>query len=116
MVNYADAYGIHSLAAAIIFLVIYTPFVPFYIWTSVKSRTFVYYMLTLFCVSGYISAFQTTEHLPERLSSPICCIFTPRHLSRFRFSGFEVELAYRRASYLQCRFLWCSLLYIYPRP
>jgi hypothetical protein len=62
MVNYADAYGIHSLAAAIIFLVIYTPFVPFYIWTSVKSRTFVYYMLTLFCVSEYLSAFQTTQN------------------------------------------------------
>jgi len=50
MVNYADAYGIHSLAAAIIFLVIYTPFVPFYLWRSVKLRTFVYYMLTFFCV------------------------------------------------------------------
>jgi len=55
MVNYAEAYGIHSLAAAIIFLVIYTPFVPFYIWTSMKTRTFVYYMLTFFCVIRFIA-------------------------------------------------------------
>jgi hypothetical protein len=55
MVNYADAYGIHSLAAAIIFLVIYTPLVPFYVWKSVKSRTFVYYMLTLFCVIRFVA-------------------------------------------------------------
>jgi len=55
MVNYADAYGIHSLAAAIIFLVIYTPFIPFYLWTSMKSRTFVYYVLTFFCVIRFVA-------------------------------------------------------------
>lgn len=48
-INYAHAYGIHSLGAAIFFAVIYAPFVPFYLFRSIRNPTFVYFMLTFFC-------------------------------------------------------------------
>lgn len=61
MTNYAEAYGIHSLAAAIVFIVCYAPFIPYFIFKSIRNPTFVYIMLSLFCVSEYTPMFPVRE-------------------------------------------------------
>ncbi|KAF8189099.1 hypothetical protein K438DRAFT_1907359 [Mycena galopus ATCC 62051] len=47
--DYASAFGIHSLAAAVIFAVLYLPLNLWFIRQSIKNTTYVYIILTLFC-------------------------------------------------------------------
>ncbi|KAK0210031.1 hypothetical protein DFS33DRAFT_1370655 [Desarmillaria ectypa] len=48
-INYADAYGYSSLAAAIIFTIPYVPLCGFFILQSFKNPTYVYIVLSIFC-------------------------------------------------------------------
>ncbi|KAH9915888.1 uncharacterized protein B0H18DRAFT_1124569 [Fomitopsis serialis] len=54
-INYAKAYGIESLAGAIIFTIIYAPLLAFYIFQGIRRRTRVYVVLCLFCLMRVVS-------------------------------------------------------------
>ncbi|KAH7889547.1 hypothetical protein F5I97DRAFT_1924083 [Phlebopus sp. FC_14] len=47
-INYASYAGIHSLAAAVIFAIIYGPLLAFFVLKSVQRPTYVYIILALF--------------------------------------------------------------------
>jgi len=47
--NFAAAIGIHSLAGAIVFSVLYVPLLAFFFVKSFTHPTYVHYILTLFC-------------------------------------------------------------------
>ncbi|KAK0186086.1 hypothetical protein F5146DRAFT_1069176 [Armillaria mellea] len=47
-INYADAYGYHSLAAAIVFAIPYIPLCGFFAFQFIRSPTYVYGALALF--------------------------------------------------------------------
>ncbi|KAH9833500.1 uncharacterized protein C8Q71DRAFT_773771 [Rhodofomes roseus] len=49
-INYAKAYGIDSIAGAIIFTILYIPFLALYVFQGIRRRTRVYFSLTLFCL------------------------------------------------------------------
>ncbi|EPS96607.1 hypothetical protein FOMPIDRAFT_88570 [Fomitopsis schrenkii] len=49
-INYAKAFGIQSLAAAIVFTILYAPLLGLYISQAIRRRTRVYIVLTLFCL------------------------------------------------------------------
>jgi hypothetical protein len=49
-VNFAVLLGIHSLAGPIVFVVLYGLLLPFFLRKSFTHPTYVYYILTLFCV------------------------------------------------------------------
>jgi len=49
-VNYAAAIGIHSLPGAIVFTVLYVPFLAFFFRKSFTHPTYVYHVLTFFCL------------------------------------------------------------------
>ncbi|KAF9021432.1 hypothetical protein BDZ89DRAFT_1199958, partial [Hymenopellis radicata] len=56
-INYAEAYGYSSLAAAIVFAIVYIPLLGFFIFKSIIARTSVYTSLSIFCltrVAGFI--------------------------------------------------------------
>jgi len=48
-INYAKISGIHSVAAGIIFAVVYVPLFIFYIHQSIRRPTYVFIVLSLFC-------------------------------------------------------------------
>lgn len=50
-INYAEYFEIKSLAAAVIFTILYVPLLGFYIFQAIRRRTRVYFILTLFCSS-----------------------------------------------------------------
>lgn len=50
-INYAQFYGIHSVAAAIIFAVAYVPFFGLFVYRSIGRPTYVFIVLALFCAS-----------------------------------------------------------------
>lgn len=52
-INYAKAFGIQSLAAAIVFTILYAPLLGLYISQAIRRRTRVYIVLTLFCLSKF---------------------------------------------------------------
>jgi len=54
--NYAASFGIHSLAAAVIFTLIYFPLLGFFIFKAIARPTYVFFMLCFFC-SVRITAF-----------------------------------------------------------
>ncbi|KAF8844809.1 hypothetical protein BDN67DRAFT_962245 [Paxillus ammoniavirescens] len=47
--NYAAAFGIHSLAAAVIFALVYFPLFGFFIFKAIARPTYVFIMLSFFC-------------------------------------------------------------------
>ncbi|KAF7309270.1 hypothetical protein MIND_00297300 [Mycena indigotica] len=49
-INYAAFSGIHSTAAAIVFAAVYAPLGLWFIRQSIKNTTYVYIVLTLFCI------------------------------------------------------------------
>lgn len=50
-INYARAFGIKSVAAAVVFTIPYAILLPFYIWRATRNPTYVLIMLSLFCAS-----------------------------------------------------------------
>lgn len=51
-IDYArDVFGIHSVAAAAIFAVLYAFLLPFYIFRAFRNPTYVLIILSLFCAS-----------------------------------------------------------------
>lgn len=50
-INYAHEYGIHSVAAAIIFAILYIPLFGWFVRQSLARPTYVYFVLTFFCAS-----------------------------------------------------------------
>jgi hypothetical protein len=50
--NYAQAIGIHSVAAAVVFVILYVPLLVFYVLRAVRLRTSAYITLVLFCASA----------------------------------------------------------------
>lgn len=50
-INYTEAFGIQSLAAAVIFTILYVPLIGLYLFQAIRRRTQVYILLTLFCLS-----------------------------------------------------------------
>ncbi|KAJ6570831.1 hypothetical protein DFH09DRAFT_916848 [Mycena vulgaris] len=56
-IDYAAAFGMHSVAAAAIFAALFLPLSFWFVRQSLKNRTYVYIVLTLFCamrVTAYI--------------------------------------------------------------
>ncbi|KAG6811039.1 hypothetical protein H0H92_009270 [Tricholoma furcatifolium] len=49
-INYAKYLGIHSLAGAIVFAVLYAPFFLWFAWQSIGRPTYVFIILSLFCI------------------------------------------------------------------
>ncbi|KAJ6453578.1 hypothetical protein C8R45DRAFT_847019, partial [Mycena sanguinolenta] len=54
--DYASAFGFHSVAAAVIFAVLYLPLSIWFVRQSIKNMTYVYIVLTLFCAM-HLTAF-----------------------------------------------------------
>ncbi|KAJ7612332.1 hypothetical protein DFH06DRAFT_1243643 [Mycena polygramma] len=52
-INYAAAFGINSVAAAVIFAVLYLPFGLWFVRQSIKNTTYVYIIMTLFCTMRF---------------------------------------------------------------
>jgi hypothetical protein len=50
-INYAKAFGIHSVAAAAIFAVLYAFLLPYYIFRAFRNPTYVLIVLAVFCAS-----------------------------------------------------------------
>lgn len=53
-INYAHATGIHSVAAASIFAVLYAFLLPFYILKAFRNPLYVLIILSLFCASKLV--------------------------------------------------------------
>ncbi|KAJ6588100.1 hypothetical protein B0H19DRAFT_1205772 [Mycena capillaripes] len=49
-IDYATAFGFHSLGAAVIFALVYLPLFLWFIRQSIKNTTYVYISLTVFCL------------------------------------------------------------------
>ena len=54
-INYAKASGIHSVAAAAIFAVLYAFLLPYFIWRATRNPTYVLIILSLFCASELLN-------------------------------------------------------------
>lgn len=52
--NYAHFAGIHSVAAAVVFAVLYAPLFAFYVRQSIRRPTYVFIILAFFCASTCI--------------------------------------------------------------
>ena len=52
-INFAKAIGIESLPAAIVFAILYVPFLVFFAHKAIGRRIYVYIILTIFCASKY---------------------------------------------------------------
>lgn len=50
-INFAKAYGYHSLAAAIIFAILYFPLLAYFIFQSFARPTYVHTVMVVFCSS-----------------------------------------------------------------
>lgn len=50
-INFAKAYGYHSLAAAIIFAILYFPLLAYFIFQSFARPTYVHIVMVVFCLS-----------------------------------------------------------------
>ncbi|KZT72458.1 hypothetical protein DAEQUDRAFT_705625 [Daedalea quercina L-15889] len=48
--NYAKDYGIESLAAAIVFTILYVPLLALNVYQAIRRRTRVYFTISLFCL------------------------------------------------------------------
>ncbi|KAF9499989.1 hypothetical protein BDN71DRAFT_1409889 [Pleurotus eryngii] len=66
--SYADAFGIDSLGAPILFAVLYTLCVGFFTFKSLLNPTFVLFVLTLFCAIR-VAAFAIRAAMAESASS-----------------------------------------------
>jgi hypothetical protein len=53
-INYAKYFGIESLAAAIVFAILYVPFFGWFVRQSIRRPTYVFIILALFCASKYL--------------------------------------------------------------
>jgi hypothetical protein len=53
--NFAKYFGIESLAAAIVFVILYVPFFGWFVRQSIGRPTYVYLVLSLFCASELFS-------------------------------------------------------------
>lgn len=53
--NYSVTLGVQSLPAAIVFVVLYAFLLAFFIRKSFTHPTYVHYILSLFCVSKYLT-------------------------------------------------------------
>jgi hypothetical protein len=51
-IDYAAYIGIHSVAASVVFAVLYAPLLAFYFLRAVRWRTQIYITLALFCASA----------------------------------------------------------------
>jgi quinol-cytochrome oxidoreductase complex cytochrome b subunit len=52
--NYAhNVFGIHSVAAAAVFAVLYAVLLPYYIFRAFRNPTYVLIVLSLFCASEF---------------------------------------------------------------
>ena len=52
--NFAKAFGIESIAGAVVFTLLYAPLLAWFIYKSLTHRTHVHYMLAFFCQSKAI--------------------------------------------------------------
>ncbi|KDR82181.1 hypothetical protein GALMADRAFT_135541 [Galerina marginata CBS 339.88] len=55
-INYAKAFGFHSVAGAIVFAVLYVPLFGWFLRQSFARPNYVYFMLTFFCTSEFALA------------------------------------------------------------
>ena len=66
-INYAKAFGIHSVAAAAVFAALYAFLLPYYIFRAFRNPTYVLIILSLFCASMSFVLFYCTSRETERL-------------------------------------------------
>src|SRR5882762_6379041 len=69
-INYARETGIHSLAAAVIFAVLYAILLPYYIFRATRNPTYVLIILSLFCASEL----STTSFYRNRWRTDCLCL------------------------------------------
>jgi len=64
-INYAHEFGIHSVAAAIIFAILYIPLFGWFVRQSFARPTYVHFVLGLFCASTQIPTLMVVFDLTE---------------------------------------------------
>lgn len=62
-INYASAFGMDSVAPAIVFAVPYAILLPYYIWRAIRNPTYVLILLSLFCASELFDASSDLEEI-----------------------------------------------------
>jgi len=67
-INYAHAFGIETLAPAIVFVVLYAPLFAWFLFQSIRRPTYVYFVLTFFCTIR-IAAFAIRAALAQSESA-----------------------------------------------
>lgn len=50
-INYAKLFGFNSVAAAVVFAILYVPFFGWFLRQSITRPNYVYIVLTTFCAS-----------------------------------------------------------------
>ena len=73
--NYAKAYGIESVAGAVIFAIIYAPLLALYIRQAIVRPTYVFVVIALFC-AGQLQPFVLQHDLTRSFNSENCCFHT----------------------------------------
>ena len=86
-IDYArDVFGIHSIAPAVIFAVLYAFLLPYYIWRATRNRTYVLIVLSLFCAS---ESFAAPPCVPETLTVPHLSVRVTSFVMRATLAGSE---------------------------
>ena len=119
-INYArDVFGIHSVAAAVIFAVLYAFLLPYYIWRAFRNPTYVLIILSLFCASELFNASlhrdQRRLTIHPRLS-PGDRLRNAGNTRGLRNHGIEYKSLYWGVDCLQRWLLRFAILRLYPRP
>lgn len=70
--NYAKAYGIESVAGAVILAIVYVPLFALYIRQAILRPTYVFVVIALFC-AGQLQTF-CTPTLSDDIPSANCCL------------------------------------------
>lgn len=60
--NFAQAYGIDSVAGAVIFAILYIPLFLFFIIKAFRRPTYVYVVISLFCAREPLSHSATVQN------------------------------------------------------
>lgn len=60
-INYASLLGIQSLAAAVVFTILFAPFALLFLWRTISRFNSVHVFLTIFCLGAFVN--QSSLHI-----------------------------------------------------